>query len=143
MTVLHYVPKDRPAGTLVTSTCGITSTFDDHDTDPEGVRSAHPLGEGDSTTVCPACRAVKTGKPVDGPLTTVQLVDATGGYSYIGWRLRFHSDRTVERIVTFGDLEISGSAQVMVDVAAGFLKAQQGADEAAEAESHELGWAVV
>ncbi len=73
----------------------------------------------------------------------MQLVDTNVGNLHIGWRLRFHSDHTVERIVTFGDLEIGGSAQIAVDVAAGFLKAQQAADESADEESHEREWAVV
>lgn len=137
-TVLHIVPKDRPVDEPVTARCGIRDLFDDS----EGVRSTHPLGEGDST-VCPACAAVKTGRPVDGPLTPVQLVDTNVANLHIGWRLRFHSDHTVERIVTFGDLEIGGAAQVAVDVAAGFLKAQQAADEAADDASHERDWAVV
>lgn len=137
MTVLHYVPSNRPAGEPVTAACGISDLFDDS----EGVRSTQPLGEG-SSTICLACRAVKTGRPVDGPLTPVQLVDTNVANLHIGWRLRFHSDHTVERIVTFGDMEISGSAQVAVDVAAGFLKAQQAADEAADEETYERGWAV-
>lgn len=139
MTVLHYVPSNRPDGEPVTAWCGIRDVFDDS----EGVRSAHPLGDADSTTVCPACRAVKTGEPVDGPFTPVQLVDTNVDNVHIGWRLRFHADRTVERVVSFGKFEISGAAQVAVEIAAGFLKAQQAADEAADTESHELGWAVV
>jgi len=140
MTVLHVVPKDRPTGMPITARCGITSEF--VDANEKGVQSAHPLGESNSTTVCLACRAVTTGTPVDGPLATVQLVDTSVANIYIGWRLRYHADHTVERIVTFGDLEIGGSAQIAVDVAAGFLKAQQAADAAADDESHERGWAV-
>lgn len=137
-TVLHIVPKDRPVDEPVTARCGIRDVY----TDADGAQSARPLGEGSNSTVCPACRAVKTGKPVDGPLTTVQLVDTSVANIHIGWRLRYHADHMVERIVTFGDLEIGGSAQIAVDVAAGFLKAQQAADEAAENESHDRGWQV-
>lgn len=137
MTVLHIVPSNRPAGEPVTAACGISDLFDDS----EGVRSTHPLGE-DSSTICLACRAVKTGKPVDGPLVRVELVDTSVDALHIGWRLRYHADHTVERVVTFGDMEISGAAQVAVDVAAGFLKAQKAADEAADEETYERGWAV-